>query len=251
MKTYTKFLVTGFMKSSLNVFFVMISLVFILNILKEIEFLSNKDVSSFYPIYLSIMSSPSIVFEMFPFIFLIGTQFFFIKLFNNDEIDIFKYSGLKNIKIIWILSLVSFFVGILIITLFYSISSNLQHYYIQVKNQFSNDKIYLAVINKNGLWIKDVVDNNVSIINSSKIENNFLTNTFITTFDKEFNLIESISSNKIDISKNEWLIYNATIFRKNTSKKYDLIKFKSNFDQKRIEGLFSNLSSLSLIKLID
>ena len=34
-------------------------------------------------------------------------------------------------------------------------------------------------------------------------------------------------------------------------KKYDLIKFKSNFDQKRIEGLFSNLSSLSLIKLID
>ena len=251
MKTYTKFLVTGFIKSSLNVFFVMISLVFILNILKEIEFLSNKDVSSFYPIYLSIMSSPSIVFEMFPFIFLIGTQFFFIKLFNNDEIDIFKYSGLKNIKIIWILSLVSFFVGILIITLFYSISSNLQHYYIQVKNQFSNDKIYLAVINKNGLWIKDVVDNNVSIINSSKIENNFLTNTFITTFDKEFNLIESISSNKIDISKNEWLIYNATIFRKNTSKKYDLIKFKSNFDQKRIEGLFSNLSSLSLIKLID
>jgi lipopolysaccharide export system permease protein len=251
MKTYTKFLVTGFLKSSLNVFFVMISLVFILNILKEIEFLSNKDVSSFYPIYLSIMSSPSIVFEMFPFIFLIGTQFFFIKLFNNDEIDIFKYSGLKNIKIIWILSLVSFFVGILIITLFYSISSNLQHYYIQVKNQFSNDKIYLAVINKNGLWIKDVVDNNVSIINSSKIENNFLTNTFITTFDKEFNLIESISSNKIDISKNEWLIHDATIFRENISKKYDLIKFKSNFDQKRIEGLFSNLSSLSLIKLID
>ena len=251
MKTYTRFLVTGFMKSSLNVFFVMISLVFILNILKEIEFLSNKDVNSFYPIYLSIMSSPSIVFEMFPFIFLIGTQFFFIKLFNNDEIDIFKYSGLKNIKIIWILSSVSFFVGILIITLFYSISSNLQHYYIQIKNQFSNDKIYLAVINKNGLWIKDVVEDKVSIINSSKIKNNFLSNTFITTFDKDFNLIESISSNKIDISESEWLIHDATIFRENTSKKFNLIKFKSNFDQKRIESLFSNLSSLSLIKLID
>ena len=251
MKTYTKFLVTGFIKSLLNVFFVMISLVFILNILKEIEFLSNKDVNSFYPIYLSIMSSPSIVFEMFPFIFLIGTQFFFLKLFNNDEIDIFKYSGLKNIKIISILSFVSFFIGILIITLFYSLSSNLQHYYIQIKNQFSKDKIYLAVINKNGLWIKDVVDNQVNIINSSKVNNNFLTNTFITTFDKDFNLVESISSNKIDIRKNEWLVYDATIFKNNTSKKIDLIKFKSNFDQKRIESLFSNLSSLSLLKLVD
>ena len=251
MKTYTKFLVNGFVKSFLNVFFVMTSLVFILNILKEIEFFSDKEVNSFYPIYLSAMSSPSIIFEMFPFIFLIGTQFFFIKLFNNDEINIFKYSGLKNIKIINILSIVSFLIGVLTITIFYSLSSNLQHYYIQIKNQFSDDKIYLAVINKNGLWIKDVVNDKISIINSSKINNNFLTKTFITTFDKEFNLVESISSDNIDIKNNEWLIHDATIFKNNISQKKDLIKFKSNFNQKRIESLFSNLSSLSLLKLID
>jgi lipopolysaccharide export system permease protein len=251
MKTYTKFIVNGFLKSFFNVFLVMISLVFILNILKEIEFLSNKEVNSLYPIYLSIMSSPSIIFEMFPFIFLISTQFFFLKLFENDEINIFKYSGLKNIKIINILSLVSFFIGILIITVFYSLSSNLQHYYLQFKNQFSENKVYLAVINKNGLWMKDVVDNQISIINSSKIDNNFLTNTFITTFDKDFNSIRSIKSDKIDIKDNEWLIYDATIFKNNISQKSDLIKFRSNFNQQRIESLFSNLSSLSLLKLID
>ena len=251
MKTYTKFLIYGFIKSFLNVFLVMISLVFILNILKEIEFFSNKDVNSFYPIYLSIMSSPSIIFEMFPFIFLIATQFFFLKLFDNDEINIFKYSGLKNIKIINLLSLVSFFLGILTITLFYSFSSNLQHYYLQIKNQFSENKLYLAVINKNGLWIKDVVNNQTSIINSSKINNNFLTNTFITTFDEDFNLVRSLKSNKIDIKNNEWLIYDATVFENNVGQKKDLIKFRSNFNQKRIESLFSNLSSLSLLELID
>jgi lipopolysaccharide export system permease protein len=251
MKTYTKFLVNGFVKSFVNVFLVMISLVFILNILKEIEFFSNKEVNSFYPIYLSLMSSPSIIFEMFPFIFLISTQFFFLKLFDNDEINIFKYSGLKNFKIINILSFVSFFIGILIITVFYSLSSNLQHYYLQVKNQFSEDKLYLAVINKNGLWMKDVINNQTSIINSSKINNNFLTNTFITTFDENFNLIRSIKSDKIDIKNNEWLIYDVTIFENNVSQKNDLIRFKSNFDQKRIESLFSNLSSLSLLKLIN
>ena len=108
MRTYTKFLIKGFLKSLINVFFIMMCLVFILNILKEIDFFSNKEVPSLYPIYLSIMSSPSIIFEMFPFIFLIATQFFFLKLFNNDEINIFKYSGLKNIKIINIISLISF-----------------------------------------------------------------------------------------------------------------------------------------------
>ena len=127
----------------------------------------------------------------------------------------------------------------------------MQHYYLQIKNQFSEDKLYLAVINKNGLWIKDVVGNKTNIINSSKVNNNFLTNTFISTFDKDFNLVESINSDKIDISKNEWLIYDATIFKNNISQKIDLVKFRSNFDQKRIESLFSNLSSLSLLKLID
>jgi lipopolysaccharide export system permease protein len=99
--------------------------------------------------------------------------------------------------------------------------------------------------------MKDVVDNQTSIINSSKIDNNFLTNTFITTFDDEFNLVKSIKSDKIDIKNNEWLIYDVTIFEENISKKKDLIKFKSNFNQKKIESLFSNLSSLSLLKLID
>ena len=251
MKTYTKFLINGFIKSLLNVFFVMIGLVFILNILKEIEFFSDKEVNSFYPIYLSVMSSPSIIFEMFPFIFLIATQFFFLKLFNNNELDIFKYSGLKNTKILQILSLVSFFVSILTITIFYSFSSNLQHYYLQIKNQFSNDKLYLAVINKNGLWVKDIVNDQINIINSSKINSNFLTNTFITTFDKDFNLIRSLKSDKINIKNKEWLIYDVTVFEDNISKKSDLIKFKSNFNQINIESLFSNLSSLSLLKLID
>jgi len=229
----------------------MISLVFILNILKEIEFFNNKEVNSLYPIYLSLMNSPSVIFEMFPFIFLIATQFFFLKLFNNDEINIFKYSGLKNIKIIGILSLVSFFIGILCVTLFYSFSSNLQHYYLQVKNQFSDDKLYLAVINKNGLWMKDVINNQTSIINSSKIDNNFLINTFITTFDEDFNLIRSVKSDKIDIKSNEWLIYDAVIFKDNISQKSNFLTFRSNFNQQRIESLFSNLTSLSLLKLID
>jgi len=251
MKTYTKFLIYGFLKSFLNVFTVMISLVIILSILKEIEFFNNQEVNSLYPIYLSLMSSPSIIFEMFPFIFLIATQFFFLKLFNNEEINIFKYSGLKNMKIIIILSFVSFFIGIFTITVFYSASSNLQHFYLQVKNQFSKDKLYLAVINKNGLWIKDIVNSQTSIINSSKIDNNFLTNTFITTFDQKFNLIRSIKSDKIDIKNKEWLIYDATIFKDNITQKSDLIRFRSNFNQKRIESLFSNLSSLSLLKLID
>ena len=95
MKTYLKFLISTFYTSFFYVLGIMFSLVFILNILTEFEFFKNKDINTFYIIFLSILNSPSMIFEMFPFIFLISAQIFFIKLFNNNEIEIFKYSGLK------------------------------------------------------------------------------------------------------------------------------------------------------------
>ena len=251
MKTYIKFLVITFLKSFINIFLIMLSLVFVLNILKEIEFFSNTEVNSFYPIYLSLMNAPSVVFEMFPFIFLISTQFFFIKLFNNNEINIFKYSGLRNLKIISIVGSLSLVLGFVIIFLFYNLSSNLQSYYLEIKNQYSKDKTYLAVINKNGLWIKDIYNDNISIINSALIEENFLRETIITTFDKNYEPIRNIKSDKIDIKKNKWLVHNATIFEENTNKNVELFELNTNFNLKMIESLFSNLSSLSILQLID
>ena len=251
MKTYVQFIILTYLKSFINIFLIMLSLVFILNILQEIEFFSNQTVSPFYPVYLSLLNTPSVIFEMFPFIFLISTQFFFIKLFNNNEINIFKYSGLKNFKIVTILGAISFVMGVIVIILFYNLSSNLQSYYLEIKNRYTTDKSYLAVINKNGLWIKDIVNNEINIINSSKINNNILEDTFISTFDKNYDLIRNIKSNKIDIKNNNWLIYNASVFENDISKKIDQFTLKTNFNQKRIESLFSNLSSLSILKLFD
>ena len=100
MKTYYKFILTVFLRSFIFVSLVMISLVIILNILSELEFFRNTNVHLFFPIYLSLLNSPSLIFEMFPFIFLVSTQLFFVSLFSDNQIQIFKYSGLKNSKVL-------------------------------------------------------------------------------------------------------------------------------------------------------
>ena len=175
MRTYTKFLIITFMKSFFYVFLIILSLVFILNILSEIEFFREIDVEPLFPLYLSLLNSPSLIFEMFPFIFLITTQIFFIKLFNNNELEIFKYSGLKNSSMLNILSIVAIITGVLVTVVFYTLSSNLKNIYLEIKSQYTTDGKYLAVITKNGLWIKDKIDGKTFIINSSKIQDNFLT----------------------------------------------------------------------------
>ena len=129
---------------------------------------------------------------MFPFILLITVQLFFIKLFENKEIEIFKYSGLKNSKIILTLSILSVVTGVLVSSIFYNFSSDLKNFYLELKSKYTVDGKYLAVITKNGLWIKDKIDNKIIITNSSSIENNFLINNFITEFDESFNVIRNI-----------------------------------------------------------
>ena len=137
MKTYTKFLVKSYLVSLLNVFFVFFCLIYVLNLLTELEFFKQTDVKSYFPLYLSLINTPIFVFEMFPFIFLISTQFFFNNLFTDNEMNIFKYSGLKNTKIFYILSLTTFFVGILIISIFYNLSSNLKNLYLGIKSNYT------------------------------------------------------------------------------------------------------------------
>ena len=251
MKTYVRFIIFTFLKSFLNIFLIMFSLVLILNLLSELDFFKNINVSTYFPLYLSLLNSVSLVFEMLPFIFLISTQFFFINFFKNNELEIFKYSGLKNINIIKILSLIAFIMGILLVILFYNLSSNLKNIYLELKSNYTSDNKYLAVITNNGLWIKDKIDGKTLIINSNKIENNHLVETFISEFDDNFKNIRNIQSDKINIESNEWLIKDAIVYNQNISSKVKNLKINSNFNYERIQTLFSNLSSLSILELLD
>src|SRR5210317_137277 len=250
MNTYVKFLSLTYFKSLSYVFLVMLSLVIILNILTEVEFFKNYDVASYFPFYLATLNSFDLIFEMFPFIFLISTQVFFVNLFSDNQINIFKYSGLKNSKILTLLIFLTLFLGIILITLFYSFSSNLKNFYLEYKNQYSSDNKYLAVVTNNGIWIKDYVNQNKIIINADKIDQNFLVNVTISEFDKNFNLVQIINSERADIKSNNWVLNNAKFVKENLTEKIDIATIYSNFNYQKINSLFSNLSSLSIIELI-
>ncbi len=251
MRIYTKFFSLIFLKSLLYVILVMISLGFVINLLSELDFFKQLEVDIYFPLFLSFLNSFDLIFEMFPFIFLITTQLFFIKLFENKEIEIFKYSGLKNTKILTILSIISFITSLLIVTLFYNLSSNLKNIYLELKSNYTYDGKYLAMVTKNGLWIKDKVEDKILLINSQKIEKYYLINNFITEFDENFNVIRNIQNKKIDISKNEWRLFDPKIFEKNVYQNKKEMTLNTNFNFERIQTLYSNLSSLNIFELYE
>ena len=148
------------------------------------------------------------------------------------------------------MSFISFITGLFIIIGFYGFSANLKNLYLELKSPYTKDGKYLAVITKNGLWIRDKIENKI-IINSSKIENENLINNFISEFDIDYNSIRKIKSNKINIKNKEWQISDAEIIINNEKQNKKFLKLKTNFDLNRIKGLYSDLSSLNIIALLE
>ena len=249
VNTYKKYILRLFSKTLVEVVLIFFSLILIINLFEEINFLRNENVSGSYPIFLSFLNAPSIIFDILPFVFLIATLFFFIKLIDKNELTIFKYTGVTNNQILYTLVIFSFFIGILLIFGFYTFSSKLKSQYLQIKNEFTSDDKYLAVVTENGLWIRDEINQTINIINADKINNNLLVNVSIVQYDNNFNLLKIIESDEVNIKSNNWEVKNPYITKENITNKLEFIIFKSNFNIEKINNLFSNLSSMSLMQL--
>ena len=252
VKTLDKYFISLFFKKLLLLSVIFFSLSFTLTIFEEITFLS-KSTSAFYlPFMLAIFDAPTTLLEIFPFIILISAQLFFVELIKRKENEIIKINNLNNFYLIRLLAICSFLFGILIITIYYPISSKLKFIYSDIKNIYSEDGKYLKHLNDNGIWIKDEIDNKIYIINGAEKNDPFLEDVFISKFNNNFNLIENIFADKIDITSNKWVIDNPIIFKNNRQIKLEEnLIINTHFNIEKINSSFKNLNSFNIIQLID
>ena len=232
-----------------KVFVVFSSIILVMNMFEEMSFFKNEQNNFFLPVFLTLLNLPSLLFEIFPFIFLITSIYFFIETFELEEINTYKIYGVTNLKLVQILSFITFIIGILIITLFYSLSTNLKFFYLELKNQYSKDDKYLAAVTTNGLWVRDIKDGLINYINAEKIEGEYLLNISISEFNENFDLKRSIAAKKANIKEVNWILEDVVINTKNNTEKFKTFNIETNFNIERILSIFDNLSSLSLLEL--
>ncbi len=253
MKEYENYLTKSFLKNILIIIVVFIFLSFFLNIFEEIKYFEGKESGIYYPIILTILNIPSIVFEILPFIFLLGVMFFFIGLQEKDEIEVLRTNGIDNLKITKIISIVSLLMGIILIVIYYSFSANLKSLYLNIKYKYSNTSDHLAIVNDNGLWIKEIGKENekIFIINAKNYKKNSLENIEITQLDNNYKLVNTIVSESANIKNKLWILNDVKIY--SNDKKTEIYKeynYSSSFNEKIISNLYSNLNSLNILQLI-
>jgi len=250
-KTYQKYLIKKFLKKIFHVSLIFLSLVLILNIFEEISFLKDLGKNFFLPFLLTVLNAPSVLFEIFPFIFLISSLLFFLELIQKNELEVLKVNGLNNLKIIKLLFFTSLITGFFLILVYYNFSAKLKFVYLELKNNYSQDDKYLAMVTENGIWIKDEFEENTYIVNAKKINKKYLEDVIISEFNLQFDLIKMIRSPNVDISTNDWIILNPIVFQDNKRVPTDNnIILRSHFNQQIINQLFNDLFSLNILELL-
>ena len=252
LKVYQRYLISEFTIITLKITFIFTILGLIMGLLEEFNFFSEYDVEYFYPIYLVLLNIPSLIYEIFPFIFLLSSQFLFLKLLESGELNTLKNNGLDNIKILKLITFFSFVIGLFIVIVFYNLSAIMKFEYLDIKKNFTKDNKYLATITENGLWIKDEINNQINFVNANKFTINQLNQVDIIQLSNEFDFQKNIKAERVDIKDNNWTLYDVKIVdSKNKIKIIDEMNFLSNFNYEEINNLFSNLASLTVWNLLE
>lgn len=252
-KVILNYIIKGFLKN----FFVVVGIAYcfglILNLLEEIEFFKDLNVNIIIPVMLTSINVPSLIIKMLPFIIFISSLWFMLSIKNNKDLLTFKTLGYSNLKIFFILAFCAFLIGWSVLFFINPITSKMSKYYEQIKSNYSRDVDHLINFKRDGLWIKEKVNEKHRFIYSKKIEGNLLKDLTIFHLDNSSSLIQRIIANNADIRKNEWILYDVRIYNSKdgiiSEKKFDNFKIDSIYSLNKINNLFKNFDTMSFIDL--
>ncbi len=256
-KILFQYLLSNYFKTILKVMLIFYSFGLILNLFEEIEFFKNINTSLFLPLILTSLFIPSLIVKLLPFIIFISSMWYLLQLRNSKDLITLKIFGYSNFKIFFMLGLSSFLFGWFVLFTINPITSTMMKYYEQTKSNYSNDIDHLVSINKNGLWIKENIQNGYRIISADETRNNLLKNITIFILNEDYYLDKKISAKTGNIENNEWILDDVIIEKFNIGLSDEKVKeilpsysIYSEYNFEKINSLFKNFDTMSFLDLI-
>tara|TARA_Y100001970_G_C14151379_1_gene812885 strand:- start:361 stop:1452 length:1092 start_codon:yes stop_codon:yes gene_type:complete len=243
-----KYISKEFLKIVINTSIIFFCLGFIITLFEEINFFKDLNSGIKLPITLSLLFTPSLLHNFFPFIILLSGMWFFLRIKKTDELTAMNVFGMSNLSVIIIPSIMSVLLGIFFIMAINPITSTLITKYENIKGAYERDQEYLAAITNNGIWIKEKNIEKNNIIKALYLKNSELIEVTIYEFDKNNDFVRRIEAESADISSLKWSLKNAKIISDDgdiLSENIKNISYISMYDIKKIKSLYANLDTIS------
>ena len=255
LKSINKYIINEYIKSLFVVIAVMLSIIFLINLLDEFNFFkSKKDLKFIFFIIFTILKIPNVLVNLFPFITLFAGIIFYLKIYNHNEVISLRVMGYSNVQIILIPALTSFAIGYIIVFLIVPFSSSMLKYYEELRSQYNETK-NLIFVNETGIWILDKNEKEKNIIRIEKINKDFsiINQVTIYNYDLSNNFIKRIDANEGIIKDKNWQlnkVYIITVNKKNNKENYlSNYSYTTNIDINELKNVYKNTETTSLLDI--
>ncbi len=255
LKSINKYIINEYIKSLFVVLAVMLSIIFLINLLDEFNFFkSKKDLKFIFFIIFTILKIPNVLVNLFPFITLFAGIIFYLKIYNHNEVISLRVMGYSNVQIILIPALTSFAIGYIIVFLIVPFSSSMLKYYEELRSQYNETK-NLIFVNETGIWILDKNEKEKNIIRIEKINKDFsiINQVTIYNYDLSNNFIKRIDANEGIIKDKNWQlnkVYIITVNKKNNKENYlSNYSYTTNIDINELKNVYKNTETTSLLDI--
>jgi lipopolysaccharide export system permease protein len=254
-KSINRYIIKEYIKSLFVVIGIMLSIILLINLLDEFNFFkSKKDLKFIFFLIFTILKIPNVLINLFPFIVLFSGIFFYIKIYNHNEVISLRTMGYSNIQIILIPALTSFVIGYIMIFLIVPFSSSMLKYYEELRSEY-NDTKNLVFVNETGIWILDKNEKEKNIVRIEKISKDFSTISQVTIYNYDIsnNFIRRIDANDGVINEKNWLlnkVYIITANKKNNKENYlNNYNYTSNININELKNVYKNTETTSLLDI--
>ena len=255
LKSINRYIINEYIKSLFVVIAVMLSIIFLINLLDEFNFFkSKKDLKFIFFLIFTVLKIPNVLINLFPFIVLFAGILFYLKIYNHNEIISLRVMGFSNIQIILIPALTSFVIGYLIVFLIVPFSSSMLKYYEELRSEYNETK-NLVFINETGIWILDKSEKEKNIIRIEKINRDFsvIKQVTIYNYDTSNNFIKRIDADEGIIENKSWQLSRVHIItpnKKNNKENYlNNYSHVSNVNINELKKIYKNTETVAFLDI--
>ena len=250
------YLLKEFIKIFLLMLFSIFLLVFIIDFMEFSQNIQRYSIPPIDAIKIVLFRIPSMIESFLQFIILLSIVFTITKISVKSELTILYANNFSSWKILKLYSIFIFFVGLIVIFFLNFLFSSLLKQSSMIENSYTRKDNRYFVESKNGIWFKQVYEDNEILIRASKVYVNELIfeDVLFLFIDKNGNYLKRYDVAEVTLLDDYFVLKKVDIYKKNTKIEHEDVlllntDISKDFMKKLIQNRYEDVDLIPLFAL--
>ena len=234
-------------------FFSLSMVVFVFDFVELLRRASNKPQATFdIVLQMGLLKLPNMMELLLPFAVLFGAMSAFYRLTRSQELVIARASGVSVWQFIFPTMILSFLLGIFMLTLFNPVASTMLARFEQLESRYlQGEKSQIAII-KDGVWLRQSMEGFQAVIHADRLSQQDMSLQRVTVFQfvNNDNIVGRIDAESANLRAGFWQLNSAYVSDLKTKPVfYETAKLPTNLTHANILDSFATPETLSFWQL--